>query len=94
MDRHVAMETFVRVIDTGSFSGAARQIQHRHTVSHLRSAHNEISGSPSLDSKLVVPFLPEWSSIRPLPPDHFLVVRDNILRTHFFRLVNCSLEMF
>jgi DNA-binding transcriptional LysR family regulator len=27
MDRHVAMETFVRVIDTGSFSGAARQLQ-------------------------------------------------------------------
>ena len=27
MDRHLAMETFVRVIDTGSFSGAARQMQ-------------------------------------------------------------------
>jgi DNA-binding transcriptional LysR family regulator len=27
MDRHLAMETFVRVIDTGSFSGAARQLQ-------------------------------------------------------------------
>jgi len=27
MDRHIAMETFVRVIDTGSFSGAARQMQ-------------------------------------------------------------------
>ena len=27
MDRHVAMETFVRVIDTGSFSAAARQLQ-------------------------------------------------------------------
>jgi DNA-binding transcriptional LysR family regulator len=27
MDRHVAMETFVRVVDTGSFSGAARQLQ-------------------------------------------------------------------
>jgi DNA-binding transcriptional LysR family regulator len=29
MDRHLAMETFVRVIDTGSFSGAARQMQIR-----------------------------------------------------------------
>jgi DNA-binding transcriptional LysR family regulator len=27
MDRHLAMETFVRVIETGSFSGAARQMQ-------------------------------------------------------------------
>jgi DNA-binding transcriptional LysR family regulator len=27
MDRHLAMETFVRVVDTGSFSGAARQMQ-------------------------------------------------------------------
>src|SRR5271156_933544 len=27
MDRHLAMEAFVRVIDTGSFSGAARQMQ-------------------------------------------------------------------
>jgi DNA-binding transcriptional LysR family regulator len=27
MDRHLAMETFVRVIGTGSFSGAARQMQ-------------------------------------------------------------------
>lgn len=27
MDRHFAMETFIRVIDTGSFSGAARQMQ-------------------------------------------------------------------
>ena len=27
MDRHLAMETFVRVIDTGSFSSAARQMQ-------------------------------------------------------------------
>lgn len=27
MDRHLAMETFVRVIDTGSFSGAALQMQ-------------------------------------------------------------------
>jgi DNA-binding transcriptional LysR family regulator len=27
MDRHLAMECFVRVIDTGSFSGAARQMQ-------------------------------------------------------------------
>jgi DNA-binding transcriptional LysR family regulator len=27
VDRHLAMETFVRVIDTGSFSGAARQMQ-------------------------------------------------------------------
>jgi DNA-binding transcriptional LysR family regulator len=27
MDRHLAMETFVRVIDTGSFSNAARQMQ-------------------------------------------------------------------
>jgi DNA-binding transcriptional LysR family regulator len=29
MDRHLAMEAFVRVIDTGSFSGAARQMQLR-----------------------------------------------------------------
>lgn len=27
MDRHLAMETFVRVVDTGSFSDAARQMQ-------------------------------------------------------------------
>jgi DNA-binding transcriptional LysR family regulator len=27
MDRHLAMEAFVRVVDTGSFSGAARQMQ-------------------------------------------------------------------
>src|SRR5580704_4956208 len=27
MDRHLAMEAFVRVIDTGSFSSAARQMQ-------------------------------------------------------------------
>jgi DNA-binding transcriptional LysR family regulator len=27
MDRHVAMETFVRVVDTGSFSGAAAQMR-------------------------------------------------------------------
>jgi DNA-binding transcriptional LysR family regulator len=27
MDRHLAMETFVRVVDTGSFSSAARQMQ-------------------------------------------------------------------
>jgi DNA-binding transcriptional LysR family regulator len=27
MDRHLAMETFVRVVDTGSFSGAARQMR-------------------------------------------------------------------
>src|SRR5580704_10137043 len=27
MDRHLAMETFVHVVDTGSFSGAARQLQ-------------------------------------------------------------------
>ena len=27
MDRQLAMETFVRVVDTGSFSGAARQLR-------------------------------------------------------------------
>jgi DNA-binding transcriptional LysR family regulator len=27
MDRHLAMEAFVHVVDTGSFSSAARQMQ-------------------------------------------------------------------
>src|SRR5579859_3426003 len=32
MDRHLAMEIFVRVVDTGSFSAAARQMQIRQPV--------------------------------------------------------------
>ena len=66
MDRHVAMETFVRVIDTGSFSAAARQLQvGQPAVSKAIAELERALGVRLVSRSRAFPVICRTSSLRP-----------------------------